>query len=187
MSLEHAILGFLAYGPMSGYDLKSVFDKSVRHFWPADQSQIYRSLSRLSESKWVDVRIVEQDERPDRKVYSITKLGEEELDRWLTSPIPHKQTRLTELIAVFFAGRLNDEQTLELFSDMAEKGRGRLNLLEAIETHCDSERKVCSHRDEFFWGLTLEYGIHMTKASIEWAESVIARIERREHMEGAER
>ena len=48
MSLEFAILGFLNYHPYSGYDLKKIFDTSVSHFWPADQSQIYRTLSRLT-------------------------------------------------------------------------------------------------------------------------------------------
>ena len=42
MSLEYAILGFLCYKPLSGYDLKKIFDNSVQHFWPADQGQIYR-------------------------------------------------------------------------------------------------------------------------------------------------
>ena len=48
MSLEYAILGFLNYLPLSGYDLKKMFDTSVQHFWPADQSQIYRTLARLT-------------------------------------------------------------------------------------------------------------------------------------------
>ena len=39
MSLEYAILGFLNYHPYTGYDLKKIFDTSIRHFWPADQSQ----------------------------------------------------------------------------------------------------------------------------------------------------
>ena len=49
MSLEFAILGFLSYHPSTGYDLKKMFDVSIRHFWPADQSQIYRTLARLTE------------------------------------------------------------------------------------------------------------------------------------------
>jgi len=40
MSLQHAILGFLNYKSLTGYDLKKIFDTSVRHFWAADQSQI---------------------------------------------------------------------------------------------------------------------------------------------------
>jgi PadR family transcriptional regulator AphA len=73
MSLEHAILGFLNYGPSSGYDLKKVFDVSVQHFWPADQSQIYRTLSRLEDEGWAEMELVEQEDRPDRKVYHITE------------------------------------------------------------------------------------------------------------------
>ena len=52
MSLEYAILGFLNYHPYTGYDLKKIFDTSVRHFWPADQSQIYRTLARLTEHRF---------------------------------------------------------------------------------------------------------------------------------------
>ena len=49
MSLPHVILGFLQYAPATGYDLKKTFDATVRHFWPADQSQIYRTLAQLVE------------------------------------------------------------------------------------------------------------------------------------------
>ena len=70
MSLEFAILGFLNYHPYTGYDLKKIFDTSIRHFWPADQSQIYRTLARLTENGWAEMEKVPQDDRPDRKVYS---------------------------------------------------------------------------------------------------------------------
>jgi PadR family transcriptional regulator, regulatory protein AphA len=49
MSLDYAILGFLNYHPYTGYDLKKIFDSSVHHFWSADQSQIYRTLARLTD------------------------------------------------------------------------------------------------------------------------------------------
>ena len=44
MSLRGAILGFLSFEPTSGYTLKQRFDGSVRSFWSATQSQIYREL-----------------------------------------------------------------------------------------------------------------------------------------------
>lgn len=47
MSLKHALLGFLNYGPHTGYELKKVFDISVAHFWNAELSQIYPSLKAL--------------------------------------------------------------------------------------------------------------------------------------------
>ena len=76
-SLEYAILGFLNYKPLSGYDLKKVFDTTVQHFWSADQSQIYRTLSRLTEQGWIQQEVIEQNDRPDRKVYHITDAGRE--------------------------------------------------------------------------------------------------------------
>ena len=54
MSLKHAILGFLSFKPLSGYDLKKAFDNSVRHFWPANQSQIYRTLSQMTDEGLVE-------------------------------------------------------------------------------------------------------------------------------------
>ena len=44
MPLEHAILAFIKFQPVSCYDLKKYFDVSVAHFWSATQSHIYKSL-----------------------------------------------------------------------------------------------------------------------------------------------
>jgi PadR family transcriptional regulator, regulatory protein AphA len=96
MSLEHAILGFLNYRPMSGYDLKKIFDTSVRHFWPADQAHIYRTLNRLAEQGLATMEVVEQEVRPDRKVYHITPEGREHLHEWLLSPLPFGENRISQ-------------------------------------------------------------------------------------------
>ena len=119
MSLEHAILGFLNYKPLSGYDLKKTFDASVRHFWPADQSQIYRTLSRLQEEGKTSVEVVDQADRPDRKVYHITPAGKQELLRWLGSTLEVEPARSPQMIQVFFAANLPDEAILKLFEDGA--------------------------------------------------------------------
>ena len=119
MSLEYAILGFLNYRPLSGYDLKKVFDNSVRHFWPADQSQIYRTLTKLAEQGYVEQEIVRGLDRPDRKEYRITPAGREALRAWLLNPLPAQDLRIAELIQVFFAGQLSDQQAVTLFERLA--------------------------------------------------------------------
>src|SRR5512137_879203 len=120
MSLKHAILGFLNYEPQTGYELKEVFDDSVQHFWSADQSQIYRTLNELMEENWVTMEVVPQDNRPNRKVYTITKAGREELRRWLQQPPPVQIPRSAGLIQVFFAGQLSDEEILQKFEFVTE-------------------------------------------------------------------
>jgi len=126
MSLKHAILGFLNYGPSSGYDLKKAFDASVQHFWPADQSQIYRTLAQLADEGWAEMELVEQDDRPDRKVYHITAAGRQELRTWLASHFPHEIYRQPWLIQVFFAAQLADDEVLALFQHEAGALRRRL-------------------------------------------------------------
>ena len=66
MSLEFALLGFLSYHSNTGYDLKKIFDTSIRHFWPADQSQIYRILARLTSQGLAEMEKIPQEDRPDR-------------------------------------------------------------------------------------------------------------------------
>src|SRR5512137_1923334 len=119
MSLEFAILGFLNYQPYTGYDLKKIFDTSIRHFWPADQSQIYRTLARLTEQGFAEVEKVPQEDRPDRKVYHITEAGRAELLNWLIGPPPLDEPRSAPLIQVFFAGQLSDEEILAKFEGFA--------------------------------------------------------------------
>jgi DNA-binding PadR family transcriptional regulator len=177
MSLEYAILGFLNYHPYSGYDLKKVFDTSIRHFWPADQSQIYRTLSRLTENGWAEMEKVPQDDRPDRKVYTITDAGRAELHNWLMNPPPMAEPRSAPLIQVFFSGQLSNEEILLKFEGYAAIMRAILNQYEQVESQRDPfQQEIPSPREHFFWQLTLENGIRNTRANLQWAESVIERL-----------
>ncbi len=173
MSLEFAILGFLQYGPMTGYDLKKHFDVSVRHFWPADQSQIYRTLARLETQAFVERETLRGQEHPDRKVYHLTPAGRDALARWLRAPLPAQDTRLAELIQVFFAGQLSNAEALALFERLAESARAALAGYDLIPQPPEADGLA---RERFFWQLTLDYGKMSTRADLQWLESVIARI-----------
>jgi PadR family transcriptional regulator, regulatory protein AphA len=93
MSLKHAILGFLSFKPLSGYDLKKAFDNSVSHFGPANQSQIYRTLAQMADAGLLEIEILKRDERLDMKLYHITATGQEELQEWLATPLPLQASR----------------------------------------------------------------------------------------------
>ncbi|WP_423226168.1 PadR family transcriptional regulator [Candidatus Amarolinea aalborgensis] len=177
MSLEYAILGFLNYSPLSGYDLKKVFDNSVRHFWPADQSQIYRTLARLAEQGYVEQEIVRGLDRHDRKEYHITSTGRAALRAWLLTPLTSHDVRIAALIQVFFAGQLSDEQILALFERLAAEARATLAAYDEIPQPAEADAQAAGmQRERFFWGLTLEYGIMSARMDLAWFESVMARV-----------
>jgi DNA-binding PadR family transcriptional regulator len=177
MSLDHAILGFLNYHPYSGYDLKKIFDTSIHHFWPADQSQIYRTLSRLEENGLATMERIPQEDRPDRKVYHITEAGRAELLRWISGPPPMGEPRSAPLIQVFFSGQLSDEEILAKFEGYAAIMRAILAQYDQVEGQLGPyQQEIPSPREHFFWLLTLENGLANMRANLAWAESIIERI-----------
>ena len=177
MSLEYAILGFLSYHPYTGYDLKKIFDTSIRHFWPADQSQIYRTLSRLTENGWAEMEKVPQDDHPDRKVYHITQNGRAELRSWLLGPAPLGEPRSAPLIQVFFSGQLSNAEILAKFEGYAAIMSAILSQYDQAEGQLGPvQQEIPSPREYFFWMLTLENGIANMRANLQWAESVIERL-----------
>ena len=177
MSLDYAILGFLNYRPYSGYDLKKFFDTSVRHFWPADQSQIYKTLARMSEKGWVKIKVIPQEARPDRKEYSITKTGRDELRKWLTTPLPPEENRSADMIQVFFAAQLSDEEILGMFERVAMLMRAVLEQYAQISRNIeDYSEYTNSPREFFFWMLTLDVGVNNLRSSLAFIENLIKRI-----------
>ena len=177
MSLEYTILGFLNIQPFSGYDLKKHFDHSIRHFWPADQAQIYRTLARLTENGLAEMEVIHQEDRPDRKVYHITEDGRRGLLQWLKSPQPMHETRSAELIQIFFAGELSEEDALAIFERHAHQLRTILEIYGSVphdvsDGHLDS----CEERVNFFRLLTLECGMELVQAELAWTDTVIERL-----------
>lgn len=175
MSLEYVILGFLDVGPKTGYDLKKRFDRSVSGFWPADQSRIYRTLSRLHEQDLVSQEVIPQTERPDRKVYRITRKGQAELHRWLVECQPGP-SHSAFLVQVFFAGLLSDDDAIALLE--AKAARIRANLVSFPKKYplAEDYEHDEPERVDFFHFLTLDSAIHMRYAMLDWIETAIARI-----------
>jgi PadR family transcriptional regulator, regulatory protein AphA len=177
MSLDYAILGFLNYSHLTGYDLKKIFDSSVKHFWYADQSQIYRTLSRMMEQGLVDKQVIPGSSRPDRKVYSITPAGRASLHAWLTGPFPIQQPHSGPLIQIFFSGQLSDEELLVRFEMAAEIFKSMLQNYDQVPAQIEEYREMmASPREEYFGLLTLDLGRRTMQAQLDWAEAVIAQI-----------
>jgi DNA-binding PadR family transcriptional regulator len=177
MSLKHAILGFLSFKSLSGYDLKKAFDHSVQHFWPANQSQIYRTLAGLREEGFVHVEVIEREERLDLKVYHITEAGREELHRWLSTPLQATDYREPFLIQVYFGGRLSDEEFVNLLQHEIRIMEERLAVYDSIYSMFQERIKTSEDPRSLFLSVTtLEYGILSNRISLEWLESVIERV-----------
>ena len=178
MSLKHAILGFLSFTPLSGYDLKKAFDNSVRHFWPANQSQIYRTLAQLEEEGFVTKEVIEREERLDLKLYHISEAGRVEIHCWLSTPLPEQDSREPFLIQVYFGGRLPDEDLLPLLRRELQVTEERLAVYEAIyAANRQRTSPIADERAIFLSLLTLEVGYTTNQAIAQWLRTAVARLE----------
>lgn len=177
MALRYALLGFLSLRALSGYDLKRLFDTSVRHFWTADQAQIYRTLAQLAEEGLVEVRVIEQDKRPDRKEHRVTKAGLAELEAWLRSPLESVPVREPFLLRLFFAGRLPKEEVSALLSARRAEAEELLSVLEGlladVSVRLSGRTPDQSQRLQL---ATLDNGIRHVRTELEWLESLGAQI-----------
>jgi PadR family transcriptional regulator, regulatory protein AphA len=161
------ILGMLALGKSSGYDIKQFVDRSTRHFWAASYGQIYPELKRLEDAGLIDGREEPTGGRA-RTLYDLTETGREALTNWLASGEP-------------VSYELRDEGMLKLFfSDSVPEQR--LEIIRAMRTSCESKlaqlNAISSHAKTMPDGprLTLELGIHQTKCEIEWCKAAERRL-----------
>lgn len=130
MSLENGILGYLSMKPLSGYDIKKLFDMSAAYFWPADQAQIYRSLKKLNQEGLIELKERESGKTVERKVYAITDKGRETLHEWLMDTgEPDLIARASYTIQLFFSGTLSREDQLEFLNAQLKANNALLQKL----------------------------------------------------------
>jgi len=100
MSVKHALLGILAQAPRHGYDLKRAFDDKLGDFWNLNVGQIYTTLSRLEADELIQHDAVEQDDKPDKKVYRLTPAGHAEFADWRTRALKPEPRNLRDELFV---------------------------------------------------------------------------------------
>ena len=178
MPLEHAILGFLEYRPMTGYDLKKYFDQSIAHFWSATQSHIYKALEDLEKDGYVEYQVIPQEDKPNRKEYHITPAGRSELRRWLTAPLSPEPVRESWLIQIFFSSLSTDKEIASLFEARMKEIQERVRVYkEEAQAALDRNAKeIGIERARELWQITLDYGIAFYEFEIKWSKKMLERV-----------
>ena len=116
MSLKYGLLGLLSYEPTTGYDIAKKFNGTLSLFWQATASQVYRELDAMEQNGWLVSEHVIQNDKPNKRVYSVTEEGHTELTTWLSMPSLQNamQAKSEFLMRLFFAGETNKEQAIHL-------------------------------------------------------------------------
>jgi DNA-binding PadR family transcriptional regulator len=176
MSLSHAILATLSNGCYSGYDISKQFAGSVGFFWYATQQQIYRELTKLEEQGYLSAELIRQENRPDKRMLSITALGTAYLQEWISQPGKVSPVK-DDLLVKLFAGHLVEKETIltELKHHRVQH-QATLNTYREIESQFFGDPARCEEVGKLIY-LTLLNGIGFENAWLVWCEQAISLLE----------
>ena len=173
---RYAVLGFLSWQPASGYDIRRAIAESVGHFWSESYGQIYPALREL-ERDGLAVRSIEHTPgRPDRHVYTITDAGRLELERWLQQATDPHVYRVEVLIKLFFGEQVPTKANLAHIARYRSEHEALVARYGAIREHL-----LRDHRDNPrlpYWLLTVECGLKVGRAYLEWCDEAEREIRR---------
>jgi DNA-binding PadR family transcriptional regulator len=167
MALEHAILVSLAEQPAAGADLTQRFDRSLGFFWSATHQQIYRVLGRMEADGWVRSRTVAQQDRPDKRVYSVSAAGRHELARWVAAPTPMEQFRSEVAVKLRAASYADRQAVLAQVHEHRADHAARLAHYEQLAAREFPEPTRLTDHDLDVY-LVLRGGIGLERFWVEW-------------------
>lgn len=181
MSLKYALLGFLLKKSMTGYDLERWIRVSIDYFWPAQLSQVYRTLRQLEEEGLVKSEIAPQESRPDRRVYSATPEALVDMLKWLNELVTERDAvRVPFLVRFFLSGSRSVDDLLtqlrvlrHVYEQHASEYGGE------ITDNMERAKEAFPHTplEELVWEQTRRAGEMYTAFWLEWLDETTRKLE----------
>jgi DNA-binding PadR family transcriptional regulator len=167
---EGALLGMLAQGERSGYDLSRRVEDSIGYLWSPSRSQIYRILPRLVDRGLAQSREVEQRGRPDKALYALTPAGRQALRAWLEEVEDEPADRTVYPLKIFFCDFASPEAAL------AQLAAYRRFLERLLTRYREIEARPTDTRF-LYPRLVLAHGITRVTSTLAWIDDATVTIE----------
>jgi DNA-binding PadR family transcriptional regulator len=165
----YGVLGLLASGESSGYDLSRAAARSIGYMWAPSRSQIYKVLPRLVAAGYAESREVEQHGRPDKAIYRITPAGLAALRAWVETV--EDESPGVFVMKLFFAWAASPEAAREQLARYRNRVERHLAEFEEMERSLPTRGEPVHSR------VALRHGILRARATLEWAEEAVALLE----------
>lgn len=176
--LKHGILGLLNYGNMTGYEIMIVFRDSLSYFWQAQTSQIYRELQVLEKNGWIQSNHIEQNNKPDKNLLSITDAGRKELKKWLQEDESKGMIRNQLLLKTFFRGECSIDENIEYFKSIPKNEQVFPDgTNELIEKNRKYQQGIGDPLKALYWKFTVDFGLMYEKMLKDWSENCLHELE----------
>ncbi|MDC9823924.1 PadR family transcriptional regulator [Devosia sp. ZB163] len=132
MNVRSICLAILYDGDATGYEIRKLsVEGEYSYFVDASYGAIYPALARLEQEEFVTSRVEQQDGKPAKKIYSITKTGRATFIQSLFEKLGEDEYRSEFLLFLRFASELPqslveqrlNERLAQIDSDLADFDR----------------------------------------------------------------
>jgi len=168
---KYSVLGILSYGPMSGYDIKKFYEQSIAGFWSESYGQIYPILKRLAKEGLAIKSVQKQEGKPDRHIYAITDEGRKALQQWLVEPVGRHIGRHEILLKLIFGRQIELKESMYQIERFRDRQQQELTEIRQLKKRFKTD--AADNPNMPFWQLAFDYGEHVNRAYIQWAEKAI--------------
>ncbi len=174
--LRYGILGLLNYSDMNGYEILETFRHSLNHFWNAQKSQVYRELIVLENAGYISGIWVEQNGKPDKKMYSITEDGRIELLEWLSCDLK-ESVRIPLLMKTFFLGEKSVHENIVFFEKLKVAYQKKYDSFKVADKSSDyySDELQDLYRS-MFWDFTISFGRRRSQMVVDWCDECLLKL-----------
>jgi PadR family transcriptional regulator AphA len=147
-------------------------NKPIGFFWQVQRGQIYPELAHLEELGYVKHEVIVQQDRPSKKLYTLTEAGRSTLKTWVTqlpTPPPARSELLLKTFAIWLA---DPEAAIVLFQRQEHACKERLALFEQIRASIEAKYEGVPPSDEPCFGdyATVWLGIASERTSLMWCQ-----------------
>jgi DNA-binding PadR family transcriptional regulator len=102
IATEFVLLGALLETPKHGYEIMQFLDSALGSTWQVSMSQLYVLVKRLEREGLLKSGVESQDNRPSKRVLSLTPAGRRAFLEWVHSPTEHVRKLRVEFLAKLF-------------------------------------------------------------------------------------
>jgi DNA-binding PadR family transcriptional regulator len=137
--MRQHLLALLAKEPAHGYELKLALEQTFGASYPSPNiGQIYVTLKRLEADGLVCSEDVEQDSRPNKKVYELTLRGRDAVVAWIDEPAEGARGRDDFFVKLALAPRAGLADQMELINRQRRLYYAQLRVLAELQGTTDS-------------------------------------------------
>ncbi|MDN6968828.1 PadR family transcriptional regulator [Oenococcus sp. UCMA 17063] len=162
MKSHQIILGILKNGPQTGYDLTRMFEVGLI-FFNSSSGMVYPALRKLEKEGKVSKKVVTQQGKPNKNVFSITSLGEQEFENYLNSSVEPDYSKSDFLARLIFGQYVSSKSVIKLVKDEIDHETKELALLKRPDVIQPNHKSLTPTQK-----LAYDYGIFANKNKIEF-------------------